>query len=62
VVDEGADPPASGTTAHDAATSPHQTHDHWDVRQPWPGIYLWRDPYGTHYLVDHTGTRRLNAA
>jgi hypothetical protein len=36
------------------------THDHWDVRQPWPGIYLWRDPYGTHYLVDHTGTRRLN--
>jgi hypothetical protein len=38
------------------------THDHWDVRQPWPGIYLWRDPYGTHYLVDHTGTRRLNAA
>jgi hypothetical protein len=22
-----------------------------------PGIYLWRDPYGAHYLVDHT--RRL---
>ena len=39
-----------------------KTHDHWDVRQPWQGIYLWRDPYGTHYLVDHTGTRRLNAA
>jgi hypothetical protein len=33
-----------------------KTHDHWDVRQPWPGIYLWGDPYGTHYLVDHTGT------
>jgi len=32
------------------------------LRQPWPGIYLWRAPYGTHSLVDHTGTRRLNAA
>ena len=28
-----------------------ETHAEWDVRQPWPGIYLWRDPYGTHYLV-----------
>jgi hypothetical protein len=25
-------------------------------------LSTWRDPYGTHYLVDHTGTRRLNAA
>ncbi|WP_331062013.1 hypothetical protein [Nocardioides sp.] len=31
----------------------------WHVRQPFPGIYLWRDPHGGHYLVDHTGTRRL---
>ncbi|HEY0951537.1 MAG TPA: hypothetical protein VGD85_15170, partial [Nocardioides sp.] len=31
----------------------------WAVRQPFPGIYLWRDPHGGHYLVDHTGTRRL---
>ncbi|HEU5035633.1 MAG TPA: hypothetical protein VFT70_01425 [Nocardioides sp.] len=36
-----------------------KTHGHWQVRQPFPGIYLWRDPHGTHYLVDHTGTRRL---
>ena len=28
---------------------------------PGPGIYLWRDPFGAHYLVDHTGTRRLGA-
>jgi hypothetical protein len=21
-----------------------KTHDNWDVRQPWPGIYLLRDP------------------
>jgi hypothetical protein len=25
-------------------------------------LSTWRDPYGAHYLVDHTGTRRLNAA
>jgi hypothetical protein len=24
-----------------------------------PGTYIWRDPFGAHYLVDHTGTRRL---
>lgn len=31
----------------------------WQVRQPFPGIYLWRDPYGRYCLVDHTGTRLL---
>jgi hypothetical protein len=39
-----------------------KTHAHgWHVEQPFPGIYLWRDPYGTFYLVDHTGTRALSA-
>ena len=37
-----------------------KTHGHWDVVQPFPGIYLWRDPHGTLYLVDHTGTRQLH--
>ncbi|MGH3362947.1 MAG: hypothetical protein ACRDOM_10865, partial [Nocardioides sp.] len=23
------------------------------------GIYVWRDPHGATYLVDHTGTRQL---
>jgi len=23
------------------------------------GVYLWRDPHGRTYLVDHTGTRPL---
>lgn len=32
----------------------------WQVRQPFPGIHLWRSPHGRHYLVDHTGTQRLN--
>ena len=36
-----------------------KTHGQWHVRQPIPGIYLWRDPHGATYLVDHTGTRRL---
>jgi hypothetical protein len=25
-----------------------------------PAIWIWRDPYGGYYLVDHTGTRRLH--
>ncbi len=37
-----------------------KTHGGWQVRQPFEGIYLWRDPHGHHYLVDHTGTRKLD--
>jgi hypothetical protein len=37
-----------------------KTHGHWQVRQPFPGYYLWRSPHGRHFLVDHTGTRQLN--
>jgi hypothetical protein len=36
-----------------------KTHGGWQVQQPFPGIYVWRDPHGATYLVDHTGTRRL---
>ncbi len=36
-----------------------KTHADWQVRQPFPGIYVWRDPDGATYLVDHSGTRRL---
>ncbi|MCB8955431.1 MAG: HNH endonuclease [Nocardioides sp.] len=36
-----------------------KTHDRWQVQQPFPGIYLWRDPGGAIYLVDHTGTRQI---
>jgi hypothetical protein len=36
-----------------------KTHGGFDVKQPFPGIYLWRDPHGGFILVDHTGTRRL---
>jgi hypothetical protein len=37
-----------------------KTHGDWHIAQPFPGIYLWRDPTATAtYLVDHTGTRRV---
>jgi hypothetical protein len=39
-----------------------KTFGRWTVKQPFPGIYLWRDPHGELYLVDHTGTRRLAQA
>lgn len=39
-----------------------KTFGGWDVQQPFPGIYVWRDPHGAHYLVDHTGTRSIPKA
>jgi hypothetical protein len=39
-----------------------KTHGRWQVTQPFPGIFIWRTPHGRHYLVDHTGTRRLPRA
>ena len=34
-----------------------KTHGGWQVQQPFAGIYVWQDPLGQTYLVDHTGTR-----
>ena len=39
-----------------------KTFGGWAVKQPFPGVYLWRDPHGALYLVDHTGTRALRRA
>jgi hypothetical protein len=36
-----------------------KTHGGWQVAQPFPGLFLWRDPHGAVYLVDNTGTRRV---
>ena len=36
-----------------------KTHGKWTLRQPFQGIYLWRDPHGQVYLVDHTGTHAI---
>ncbi len=38
-----------------------KTHSGWEARQPFPGIVVWRDPYGAFYLVDATGTRRIGS-
>jgi hypothetical protein len=46
------------TTAHHRI----KTFGGWAVKQPFPGIYVWRDPHGALYLVDHTGTRALSQA
>jgi hypothetical protein len=39
-----------------------KTHGRWTLRQPFTGIYLWRDPHGILYLEDHTGTHPIGAA
>ncbi|MBZ5738702.1 13E12 repeat family protein [Nocardioides mangrovi] len=60
--DEGGE---SGIGNYGPMTTTHhriKTHGRWQVRQPFPGIYVWRDPLGAFYLVDHTGTRRLPGA
>ena len=31
----------------------------WTLRQPEPGVYLWRSPHGWCYLVNATGTHEL---
>jgi hypothetical protein len=36
-----------------------KTHGRWVVRQPFTGVYLWRDPHGQIYLSDCTGTHRI---
>ena len=55
----------SGVGNYGPMTTRHhrvKTFGGWQVQQPFPGIYLFRDPHGAFYLVDHTGTRRLPAS
>jgi hypothetical protein len=55
---------ASGVGNYGPMTTRHhriKTHGPMDVKQPFPGIYLWRDAHGGYYVVDHTGTRRVPA-
>lgn len=37
-----------------------KTHGRWQVRQPFPGVYLWRSPHGSMFYVDNSGTRQLS--
>jgi hypothetical protein len=34
----------------------HKTFGRWRLRQPQPGVYLWRSPHGRMYLVNDQGT------
>jgi hypothetical protein len=38
-----------------------KTHGRWTVRQLADGVFLWRTPHGQHYLVDQSGTTRLDS-
>ncbi|KRB78571.1 hypothetical protein ASE01_04755 [Nocardioides sp. Root190] len=55
------------TRAHHRIKTHHTEEDRqgqrtgWELRQPFPGILVWRDPYGAHYLIDHSGTRQLTS-
>jgi hypothetical protein len=39
-----------------------KTHGDWQVRQPFPGIYLWRSPTGNIYTVDNHATHEVAAS
>lgn len=43
------------------ARFPHRvkTHGRWSLRQPAPGVFLWRSPHGYWFRVDHSGTHAL---
>ncbi len=40
---------------------PHRlkTHGRWRLRQPEPGVFLWRSPHGWWWRVDHHGSHPL---
>jgi hypothetical protein len=60
--DHGGPPGQTGLDNLAGLTTWHhriKTHGTWQVKQPFPGILIWRDPHGRTYLVDHTGTRPI---
>ena len=60
--DHGGPPGQTGLDNLAGLTTWHhriKTHSTWQVKQPFPGILIWRDPHGRTYLVDHTGTRPI---
>jgi hypothetical protein len=36
-----------------------KTHGRWRVRQPEPGVWIWRSPHNAHYLVSNAGSYNL---
>jgi hypothetical protein len=39
-----------------------KTHGPMAVRQPRPGLYVWRTPGRRYLATDHRGTRRIDPA
>lgn len=62
----GGPPGQTGTHNSGPLTRSHhrvKTHGRgWAVRQPGPGVYVWRTPHSLYRLVDHTGTHVLTPA
>jgi hypothetical protein len=38
-----------------------KTHSRWQVRQPEPGIWIWRSPHYAYYMVTNAGTQYLGS-
>ena len=57
-------PPGQTTPANAGPMTRHhhriKTHGPMAVRQPRPGLYVWRTPYGRYCATDHRGTRRID--
>jgi hypothetical protein len=45
---------------HGRFTHRLKTFGRWRVRQLADGVFVWRTPHGRHYLVDQSGTTRLD--
>ncbi|MFY9914852.1 MAG: hypothetical protein WAK18_09310, partial [Nocardioidaceae bacterium] len=59
--DEGGPPGQTGLGKLGLMTRFHhrvKTHGHWQVVQPFTGVFVWRTPHGRYLLVDHTGTHQ----
>lgn len=57
-------PPGQTSTANAGPLTRHhhriKTHGHIALRQPRPGLYVWRTPHGRYRVTDHHGTRTIS--
>ena len=59
--DDGGPPGQTGMHNLGPMTGFHhriKTHGRWHVRQPFPGVFVWRSPHGRIYTVNTTGTHQ----
>ncbi|GAB3766195.1 hypothetical protein FB382_001928 [Nocardioides ginsengisegetis] len=57
-------PPGQTNTGNGGPLTRHhhriKTHGRMSVRQPWPGLYVWRTPHRRYRVTDHRGTRTIS--